>query len=216
MFKHLFASMNEVLHETMAEYPSSSPSRKRELEEKLRALKAMSDSCIEEWLLFEEKMGHFLSEHGITSLSGAPSDPLDPEFAGKRSDLFIRGQGYYKLHMFDEAIRAFDEQLRLQPDFNLARIYLAMSYLRKGEASESYSHFHFLSQLTDNLQMRAISYNAMGCIQAQKKNIEKACEFFNMAYRTDPSSVQPLLDLGICSEKKGGLKFAFSSSRPPV
>lgn len=214
MFKHLFASMNDMLHETMLEYPSASPSKKKELQEKLRSLKDMSDSCIEEWLLFEEKLGQFMRQNEISSLYAGGMDPLDPEFAGKRNDLFIRGQGYYKLHMFDEAISSFGEQLRQQPDFNLARIYLAMSYLQKGEEAESYTHFHFLSQLTDNLQMRAISYNAMGCIQVLKRNTEKACEFFNLAYRTDPSSVQPLLDLGVCCEKKGGLQFAFASARP--
>ncbi|KPV55354.1 tetratricopeptide repeat protein [Paenibacillus sp. A3] len=213
MFKHLFASMNEMLDEVISQYPSSQGAARRELQEKLRALKAMSDACIEEWLQFEEKWSKLISIAGI-SLNGIGADPLDPEFSGKRTDLFIRGQGYYKLHMFDRAIAEFDELIRLQPDFNLARIYLAMSYLRKGEAGESYLHFQFLSRLTENMQLKAISFNAMGCIQAQLHNMDKACELFNMAYRTDPSSVQPLLDLGVCCEKKGGLQFVFDMSRP--
>ncbi|MCZ8520497.1 MULTISPECIES: tetratricopeptide repeat protein [Paenibacillus] len=213
MFKHLFASMNEMLSEVMAEYPSSTGVKRRELQEKLRALKAMSDACIEEWLQFEESMGQGMRTAGMT-LSGG--DPLDPELAGKRTELFIRGQGFYKLHMFDEAIAEFGELIRLQPDFNLARIYLAMSYLRKGEMTESYTHFQFLSQLTENQQIKAISYNAMGCIQAQQQNMDKACEFFNMAYRTDPASVQPLLELGVCSEGGGGLHFDIAPSREPL
>lgn len=212
MFKHLFASMNEMLDDVISEYPSSTGSQRKQLQEKLRALRVMSDACIEEWMLFEEKLGKLMSVPGV-SLGG--SDPLDPEFSGKRTDWFIRGQGYYKLHMFDEAIHEFDTLVKHQPDFNLARIYLAMSYLRKGESNESYTHFHFLTQLTENLQMKAISYNAMGCIQVEQRNMEKACEFFNMAYRTDPASVQPLLDLGVCCEKKGGLHFAFAISRAP-
>lgn len=202
--------MNEMLDDVISEYPSSTGDKRKQLQEKLRALKVMSDACIEEWMLFEEKLGKLMSVPGV-SFGG--SDPLDPEFSGKRTDCFIRGQGYYKLHMFDEAIHEFNKLVKLQPDFNLARIYLAMSFLRKGETNESYTHFHFLAQLTENLQMKAISYNAMGCIQARQRNMEKACELFNMAYRTDPASVQPLLDLGVCCEKKGRLQFAFAISR---
>lgn len=212
MFKHLFASMNEMLDEVMADYPSSSGVKRKELQGKLRALKTLSDECIELWLLFEEKMGRTMQMIGATFMGSEP-DLLDPEFSGKRTDIFIRGQGYYKLHMFDQAIHEFTELVNREPDFNLARIYLAMSYFRKGEKEESYAHFHFLSQLTDNHQMRAISYNAMGCIQAQQSNLDKAFELFNLAYRIDPSSVQPLLDLGICREKKGGLQFSLATSR---
>ncbi|MGF9714521.1 hypothetical protein EXW96_09265 [Paenibacillus sp. JMULE4] len=212
MFKHLFASMNEMLDDVISEYPSSTGNKRKQLQEKLRALKAMSDNCIEEWMLFEEKLGKLMSVPGV---SFGTADPLDPELSGKRTDWFIRGQGYYKLHMFDDAIQEFDKLVKHQPDFTLARIYLAMSYLRKGETNESYAHFHFLTQLTENMQIKAISYNVLGCIQAEQRNMEKACEFFNMAYRTYPASVQPLLDSGVCCEKKGGLEFAFSNSRVP-
>jgi tetratricopeptide (TPR) repeat protein len=215
MFKHLFASMNEMLDEVMSQYSSAKGSTKRELHEKLRAIKTMSDECIEEWLLLEEKLGQFMNANNITL--GGPGayafDPLDPEVAGKRSDLFVRGQGYYKLHMFEEAIEQFETLIQREPHFTLGRIYLAMAYLKKGDAEESYSQFQFLSQLTENLQMKAISYNAMGCIQAQNQNMDKACEYFNLAYRTDPSSVEPLIELGMCREKKGGLQFTFQSSR---
>lgn len=57
MFKHLFASMNDMLDEVMSQYPSASGSKKRELHEKLRALKAMSDDCIEEWSRLRRKWG---------------------------------------------------------------------------------------------------------------------------------------------------------------
>ncbi|MUG71762.1 MULTISPECIES: tetratricopeptide repeat protein [Paenibacillus] len=212
MFKHLFASMNEMLDEVMSEYPSSTAVKRKHLKEKLRALKAMSDSCIEEWLLFEEKLGQMMQATGMVSLLDS-ADPLDPEFAAKRSDLFVRGQGFYKLHMYSEAIDQFAELLHNQPDFTLARIYLAMSYFHQGHTEDSYSHFQFLSQLTENLKLKAISLNAMGCIQVKQNNLEKACELFNLAYRTDPSSVEPLIDLGVCREKQGGLHFTFSQSR---
>lgn len=209
MFKHLFASMNEMLDEVSAQYGSAKGANKKELQEKLRALKAMSDTFIEEWLLFEEKLTAFYQTHHPLFL-----DAQDPELVGKHTELFVKGQGYYKLLMFDEAIREFSVIVREQPDFTLARVYLAMSYLRKGEETESYNHFLFLSKITDNNQMKAISFNAMGCIQAFNKNMDKALEYFNLAFRTDPSSVQPLVESGVCScSKKGELQFLHSTVR---
>ncbi|MBE1445924.1 tetratricopeptide repeat protein [Paenibacillus sp. OAS669] len=210
MFKHLFASMNEMLDEISAQFATATGSRKKELQEKLRVLKAMSDTFIEEWLLFEEKMASFHQQHHQESTL---SKVLDPELGGKRSDEFLRGQGFYKLLMFDEAIREFSGIIRKYPDFTLARIYLGMSYLRKGDTAESYNHFLFTSQLTDNNQIRAISYNAMGCIQAQNRNLDKAFEYFNLAFQTDPSSVQPLVDMGLCNERKGQLQFVHHPKR---
>ncbi|MCS7462509.1 hypothetical protein N0M98_20515 [Paenibacillus doosanensis] len=206
MFKHLFASMNEMLDEIASKYDKATGARKKELQEKLRTLKAMSDTFIEEWLLFEEKLAAFHQQQHHHPLYAA--NMMDPELEGKRSDEFVRGQGYYKLWMYDEAIREFSAIVSKQPDFTLARVYLAMSYLRRGDIAESYSHFHFLAQLTNNLQMRAISYNAMGCIQAaHHDNMDKAAEYFNLAFQTDPSSVQPLMEMGLCCEKKGQLQF---------
>lgn len=212
MFKHLFASMNELLDEVMSQYPSAGGNKRRELQEKWQALKTMSDQCIEEWLLFEEKMGKFVQKHGA---SIAPHDPAaaEQETIGRKNDRFVRGQGYYKLHMFHEAIDAFKELVKRQPDFNLARMYLAMSYLQHGEPDESYYHFQLLSRLSENIQIKAIAYNAMGCIQAGKRNMDKALEYFNMAYRNDPASMEPLIEAGLCREWKGGLQFPFQSAR---
>ncbi|MCR8634505.1 tetratricopeptide repeat protein [Paenibacillus radicis (ex Xue et al. 2023)] len=203
MFKQLFASMNEMLDEVNDQFAAASGSQRKELQEKLHTLKAMSDTYIEEWLLFEEKLAAFYQLHQPVSVN----DLLDPELAGKRSDAFLKGQGFYKLLMYEEAIREFKAIVNKQPEFTLARIYLAMSYLQKGEISESYNQFHFLSQVTENNRMRAISYSAMGCIQIQYQNMEKAFEYFAMAHHSDPSSVEPLMEMGLCSEVKGKLYF---------
>jgi tetratricopeptide (TPR) repeat protein len=218
MFKHLFASMNDMLDEVLAEYPSSTGVKRRQLTEKLQSLKAMSDECIEDWLLFEEKLGHTLQASGILKLTEG-GEPPHPELAEKRSDRFVKAQGYYKLHMYEKAAVQFSELLQVQPDFTLARLYLAMSLLHQGRNEESYAHFQFLSQLTDHTQLKAISLNVMGCIQVQQNHMDKACELFTLAYETDPSSVEPLVELGLCRVNQGSLHFALAgmrSSCPPL
>jgi tetratricopeptide (TPR) repeat protein len=202
MFKHLFTTMNDMLDEVAVQYPQAAGIQKQELDDKLRTLKSMSDTLIEEWLMFEEKLSAFYGHQ-----PNPPSDGIDPELNDKRIEGFMRGQGYYKLLMYSDAIREFSSIVRLQPEFTLARLYLAMSFLQNGEGSESYGHFNFLSQITDNLRIKAISYTIMGCIQLQGANIEKAVQYFRKAYRFDPNSVEPLLDLGLCLTDKGQLDF---------
>jgi tetratricopeptide (TPR) repeat protein len=203
MFKHLFATMNEMLDEVVEQYVKASEPEMNDVQEKLHTLKSLSDTCIEEWLLFEEKLAGFYQLYNQKSSSNI----LDVELDGKRSDEFVKGQGYYKLFMYDEAIRAFSHIVARQPDFTLGRIYLAMSLLRKGDTSESFHQFRFLSRLTENKQIKAISYNALGCIQIIHHNMDKALEYFTLAHETDPYSVNPLMEMGLCSEQKGQLHF---------
>jgi tetratricopeptide (TPR) repeat protein len=191
MFKHLFSTMNEVLDHIAKHYPSATGEMKAELDDQLQVLKAMSDEFIESWLLFEEKMGAVLSSKHDAS-KWLHNNLLDLE-AGKQSEQFARGQGYYKLLMYEEAIRELENVVQHEPDFHLARIYLAMAYLRSGETSDAYRHFQFLLPLTENNKMKAISYNAMACIQLQNQNMDKACEYFKKAYASSPECIEPLL-----------------------
>jgi tetratricopeptide (TPR) repeat protein len=194
MFKHIFATMNEVLDEIEKEYSGSGPEQKADLEEQLQVLKAMSDEFIESWLLFEEKLGKFYKNEDKSS-EVLHEELLELDVTGKEEAGFLRGQGYYKLFMYDQAVREFEDLVQKQPDFLLARIYLAMGYLRKGDYSEAYRHFKFLLPLTENTKMKAISYNAMGCIQVQNHNMEKAFEYFKKAYQEDPTCMEPLINL---------------------
>jgi tetratricopeptide (TPR) repeat protein len=194
MFKHVFSTMNEVLDDILSEYPNSVGEEKAALEEQLQVLKAMSDECIESWLLFEDKLGTFYGALPKTA-EHLHEELLELELSGKMTSEFSKGQGYYKLFMYDQAIDEFEALVRLQPDFLLARIYLAMGYLRKGDFHEAYRHFQFLLPLTDNTKMKAISYNAMGCIQVQNKNMQIAYEYFKKAYHHDPTTMESFLHL---------------------
>ncbi|MFD7524014.1 tetratricopeptide repeat protein [Paenibacillus chitinolyticus] len=205
MFKHLFATMNEVLDEILLQLPNAKGALKAELEEELGALKAISDDCIEHWLLFEEKLGKTLSVGNASvtsSLASAsdsnqlqnvpqPAEEAQPHSAeGKDAVEFIRGQGFYMLLMYEQATREFEALLTREPDFLLARAYLAMGYLRQGDNEEAARHFTLLLALTENKQMKAISYNAMGCIQFQNRNLEQALEYFKKAYHADPDCLE--------------------------
>lgn len=204
MFKQLFASMNDALDDIITQLPMADGALRAELEERLSVLKAMSDTCIEEWLLFEEKMGKLAGNDSPGTDVQALALDLQEDYAQPAADVaakgmaegsFSKGQGFYKLHMFQDAVMEFEQVVNTQPDFLMARIYLAMSYLRCGEYSDAYRHFQFLIPLTDDRKMKAISYNAMGYIQAENQNMDKALEYFRLAHSADPSSVEPVLNM---------------------
>ena len=203
MFKPLFDCMHEALDQIMKEYPSSTGTRKLELEEQLQALKAMSDNYIEQWMLFEEKMA-MIFRH-------CDAEPaVEWTHHGLRSETFRRGQGYYKLLMFEQAIAEFEKLVRQYGDFLIARLYLAMGYLQKGDLDEASRHFHLIIPLTENRKFLSISYNALGCIQAKKGNCEQACEYFRKAIDYDPTYQDPCLNLELCGKDHEALQFGLA------
>lgn len=205
LFKSLFDCMHEMLDTIIQEYPLAESDRKQELEDQLAALKSMSDDYLEQWIIFEEKMS-LMTRH--TRLEEAEAD----EWAHKGlcTETFRRGQGYYKLFMFEQAIKEFEQLLEQYSDFLIARLYLAMGYLQKGDLDEASRHFHLIVPLTGNRKLQAISYNALGCIQAKKGNSEQAIEYFRKALELDPSYEDPSTNLQLCGKDHEALKFGIA------
>lgn len=198
MFQHLFATMNEMLDEILVHYPQAHGSTKEDLNQKLTLLKSMSDGIVEEWLRFEEKMGVLREGHVSKAQTILPES---------RTEAFQRGQGYYKLGMFNLAAQAFEQVVHQYSDSIVSRMYLAMAYLQLNEFNDAYRHFQFIIPLTESNKLKAISYNALGCIQAQNQNLEKAQEYFNIAHKADPSFQEPIANLKICESNDGTFQY---------
>jgi tetratricopeptide (TPR) repeat protein len=179
--------MNEILAEITSCYGTASVQERVNLDNQLANLKKMSDQYMELWLDFEEKLAGFFEQNYHAALPvnqvNVVSDkkPLEQLESG-----FEKAQGFYKLFMYEHAVKELEMLIKQQPDDLLARIYLAMGYLRLGEDGDAYPHFQMILPLTENNQLKAISYNAMGCIQVKKKNMQKAMEYFRLAYHLDP------------------------------
>ncbi|GAA3405087.1 hypothetical protein ACFFNY_28260 [Paenibacillus hodogayensis] len=223
MLKQLFATMNDALEDIVRLYPTADVQGKQDLHKKLDVLKSMSDSFIEHWLHFEEKLSRFLesmpqADNGEQAIPGETAVPNAASEAApaqepsleldEASETFKKGQGYFQLLMYDNAIREFAKAVEQQPDFLLARLYLAMGHMRLGNDVEAYRHFRLITSMTEQHQMKAISYNAMGCIQAKNANMEQAQQLFKLAYTADPSSVEPMINMGICMSQNGSVKLS--------
>jgi tetratricopeptide (TPR) repeat protein len=202
------------LDDILKHYPTAEGSLKKELNDKLEILKSMSDKMIEEWLLFEDKLRKIPAAGANANFTANPTYSLvtllekdwNMQQDTSNTEDFRKGQGYYKLFMFKQAIQFFETVVRQQPDFLIGRLYLALSYLKIGEFNEAYPHFQLIIPLTDNKKIKAVSYNALGCIQAQNRNTEKACEYFKAAYQMDPSIIEPLTNMEVCIQNSGILQ----------
>jgi tetratricopeptide (TPR) repeat protein len=196
MFEQLFSSMKELLAEISIHYTAASGQEKIMLDEQLSMLKKLSDQYMEQWLDFEERLAGFYAQSHTVIAAPVKKVVVEDEKADyvNLEAGFEKAQGFYKLYMFEQAVMELKELVKHQPDDLLARMYLAMGYLRLGEDGDAYPHFQMILPLTENNQLKAISYNAMGIIQVKKKNMQKAMEYFRLAYHSDPSSLKVVLD----------------------
>ncbi|MFD2672934.1 hypothetical protein [Marinicrinis sediminis] len=189
MFKQLFAAMNEVLEDVNSQYATADLTQKKEMEEKLALLRAMSDTCIEQWLQFEEKM----AEMQAASLGS----PLDfSQYASQDAAAhFEKGQGYFQLLMYPAAIEQFQASCQLEPEFLPAKLFLGLSYLHIGEWEEAARHLKWVNSVSEHPLLRAITFNAMGCIYVQRNQPEEASALFEKAAALEPSMAQPMTEL---------------------
>ncbi|NMO98011.1 tetratricopeptide repeat protein [Paenibacillus lemnae] len=201
MFQHVFDEMNNMLDDIVKHYPSAQGSQKQALVHNWNLLKKMSEGIIDEWLRFEERMAIFREN--------AASPPVFPptESPELQLDSFIRGQGYYKLLMFKPAIAQFTAAAAVYPESLLIRLYMAMSHLHLGDTGEASKYLISILPMADDKKLKAMIYNAMGCIQVLKGVTEKASEFFTLAIQSDPTFPDPLINLEVCHKKRGELQY---------
>ncbi|MCI3920323.1 tetratricopeptide repeat protein [Paenibacillus sp. TRM 82003] len=211
MFKHLFQSMNEKLDDIIEALPTSQGAKKETLLSQLKELRDMSDTFIEEWLLFEEKMAKAKERPAETKApnSSEVSSFFDEAWTVDAPDetlQYQRGEGYFKLFMFAEATREFEAVLDTNPDYLPARLYLALCYLQSEKIVEAYSQLQIIIALAEDGKTKAVAYNALGCVQAMKGDVEKACECFRTSQSLDPNFKDPVYNLKACQIDGGVLQ----------
>ena len=222
MLQHMFATMNELLDDIIEQYPTVQGSAKQELDRQLALLRNMSDHIVEEWLRFEEKLALIRTSSNpeskpnstVSSSLKSFMHQAEQEMAGAVEEMipdcndpFQRGQGYFTLRMYKEASTHLEEAVRYQPDRCLTRLFLGLCYLHLNRYPEACRHFHFIIPLTEDAKLKAIAYNALGCIQVMQRNTEKAHYYFHKAHFTDPSLAEPIANLKVSANNSGLLQF---------
>ncbi|MNI67099.1 Tetratricopeptide repeat protein [compost metagenome] len=160
---------------------------------------------MDEWLAFAEKLSHFRE---LTDAAVLPEEELPQQEAPELAmDSFVRGQGYYKLLMYDKCIAQFSEVIQRHPDSLAARLYLAMAYLQGGDAEAAWGHLNHMLPLIRESKLKAMIYNALGCIRASQERYNEASELFSLALLHDPALPEPSVNLEVCARRGGKLQF---------
>lgn len=198
-----FASLHDKLDELIRHYPIATSAEKSRMREQWNMLKGASDEMVENWLRLEDKLAMFQEMDQQGGIAEQAEELLAP---------FHKGQGYFKLQMYRQAAEQLEETVRAYPDMLSARLVLAMSYMHLKEWMEAHRHFRLIAALAEDAKLQAISYNALGCIQAVYANLEQAQRFFRKALEADPTFRDPQLNLDCCSKGGGELLLQFGSS----
>jgi tetratricopeptide (TPR) repeat protein len=192
-----FETLNETLEELIRRYPHASADEKKHLDEQWNVLKSLSDEMIEAWLQFEDKMAAYREMKEDAAAQSKPEAVCEP---------FVKGQGYFKLQMYEKGARCFEETLVLRPDMLVARVLLAMCRMYLRDFAEAQRHFQMIAALSDDPKLRAIAYNALGCVQAVYANMRQAQHYFAKAVEADPSFDEPRRNLETCKSHTGQLQ----------
>lgn len=120
--------------------------------------------------------------------------------------------GYYELLMFKQSADFLSELIIEYPECNRARLYYAMCLLHLQKWDEAKRHFQLITVLSDFPKWLALSYNALGCLQAIACHMGEAEKLFRRAYEIYPQFDDALKNLQCCTKGKEELYLYFGST----
>lgn len=220
--KHLFCSLMERLNGIEEKWLASETKEKKErLQQEVIELRQVSDEILDSWLVFEERLSQFYKEVELDMSKTKVKEPFDhipddiaekilneikktaePKSAssmvsylsGDVARIFRKGQGYYSLLMYPHASKHFKEVVQLEPDLEIARMFLAFSEMMSGSWDEADRHFQLLSNTTDQKILKATVLNAQGCMLAAHQEWDQALYHFECSIEIYPKLKDPIFN----------------------
>jgi len=228
MLKEMFTSMHELLDYITEHFESANDEEREQYCLHLQQLKEHNDLFLDQWISFEDKLAHFFTMYQDvvevdteSFYEQLPMNEVSPAIPCNECDLFTpeeaetlldQAQGYYNLFMFREAADLFRKVLEIGPECNMARLYYGMTLLHLQQWGEAQRQFQLLTVLSDFPKWLALSYNALGCIQAIKLNFNQAELLFRKAYDMYPEFEDSLKNLQSCIQTPEKLSLYFGST----
>ncbi len=197
LLSYYFAGLNERIGKIKERMAVAQEEEKTKLYHTVLQLRQISDKVVEEWLNFEEQLVEV--QRMFESMGGEPFDALELQSVDEETEdvqeiylpyplaaQFRRGQGYFMLSMYREAVESFNQVIEEAPDVAVARLYLAFGFLMSGRLDMAYRQFRLLTETCEHAFIRAASYNALGCISALENNAEQGLLWFEHALAMFP------------------------------
>jgi tetratricopeptide (TPR) repeat protein len=107
------------------------------------------------------------------------------EQAGPKTaeEFFISGAWFANIGDIDSAIRDYTQAIRLNPDYEAAYAYRALSYRSKGDFDRAIADFTQVIRINPN---DAIGYFSRGMLYNDKGDYDRAIADFNRALQLEP------------------------------
>lgn len=203
MFQDLFSQMNQTL-ELLNEKFDLVEDIDQELFflEKYLYVKEISEDLTSELNKFNSKLSEFENNHGLIESnedvdSKDTEEEVEIELYEEDFMIFQRGIGYYDLWMYDKAIVQLENVIKKYPDFNLARLYTAMTYLKKKDYQKARQEILFLFKFSDDVAINALAHNILGMICGYIDDNNQAILHFKQAIELKDNWTEPKYNLAI-------------------
>ncbi len=141
------------------------------------------------------------------SLPGAPPAPapvkalrdrgseLPARDIGEKAEReFLRGSSYDKAHMYTEAVEAYNEAIRLKPDYADAYVNLGVAYYRLERYLEAVNAY---AQAIRIRPVNLSAYNKLGATYIILGDYPKALDAFKQSVKIDPKNSETHFNLGV-------------------
>lgn len=197
MFKELFTQLYQTIEELDEEFVlANNIDEELLLLEKYLTFKEMSTDLNKEVNKLNVRINNFERVHGLidlniedyNSLSSFDSDKNTAEneeivIQLEEQDFltFQSGIGFYDLLMYDRAKINLEEIVIKYPDFNLARLYSSMTYLKQKQFTKAKKEVHMLLKLSDDNALLSLGHNILGMVYGYENNYDLSIEHFRQA-----------------------------------
>ncbi len=140
----------------------------------------------------------------VESTIRSPEPRNEAAPAGKNADdpqfYFSRGTGFDQSKMYQEAIDAYEQSLKIKPDFADAYINLGIDYYELGKYEKAINAFKQAIRIKPDLLS---AYNKLGAAYIICGEYSKAIDTFKKVIEVDPNNISAHFNLGIAYFLKG-------------
>jgi len=111
--------------------------------------------------------------------------------------LFRKGEGFYHLRLFHDAVKCFADVVKESPDFESGRLYYAYSLLFSNQKEAAMREFRLLGKTASSPKIIAISCNALGCLLVEEMQWLEARQAFAEALKHVPDHSEARFNLAL-------------------
>ena len=113
-----------------------------------------------------------------------------PNYFGGHNDL---GLIYFKEGRYEDAIKKFNDCLKLFPNYGKARVNLGAVYFRQGRLEDAEREFNYALKIKNDYYP---AYYSLGVVYSRQGRLEDAINAFKSALKIEPDNADALNSLG--------------------